>query len=135
MGTEGVKCSVVSSEVIADCIETAVQGQWMDGVVVIGGCDKNMPGGMIGLARMNVPGIYVYGGTIRPGNWKGVDLTIVSSFEAGGEFSAGRMSKGDFDGIEKNACPSVGSCGGMHTANTMSSSVEALGLSLRDSLA
>jgi len=99
-------------------------------VVVIGGCDKNMPGGMIGLARMNVPGIYVYGGTIRPGNWKGVDLTIVSSFEAVGEFSAGRMSKEDFDGIEKNACPSSGSCGGMYTANTMSSSFEALGMSL-----
>ena len=130
MGTEGMKYSLVSREVIADCIETAVQGQWMDGVVVIGGCDKNMPGGMIGLARMNVPGIYVYGGTIRPGNWKGVDLTIVSSFEAVGEFSAGRMSKEDFDGIEKNACPSSGSCGGMYTANTMSSSFEALGMSL-----
>jgi dihydroxy-acid dehydratase len=89
MGTEGMKYSLVSREVIADCIETCVQGQWMDGVVVIGGCDKNMPGGMIGLARMNVPGIYVYGGTIRPGNWKGVDLTIVSSFEAVGEFTAG----------------------------------------------
>jgi dihydroxy-acid dehydratase len=130
MGTEGMKYSLVSREVIADCIETAVQGQWMDGVVVIGGCDKNMPGGMIGLARMNVPGIYVYGGTIRPGNWKGHDLTIVSSFEAVGEFSAGRMSKEDFDGIEKNACPSSGSCGGMYTANTMSSSFEALGMSL-----
>src|SRR5471032_1186450 len=130
MGTEGMKYSLVSREVIADCIETAVQGQWMDGVVVIGGCDKNMPGGMIGLARMNVPGIYVYGGTIRPGNWKGVDLTIVSSFEAVGEFSAGRMSKEDFDGIEKNACPSSGSCGGMYMANTMSSSFEALGMSL-----
>ncbi|MEA3096394.1 dihydroxy-acid dehydratase [Caballeronia mineralivorans] len=130
MGTEGMKYSLVSREVIADCIETAVQGQWMDGVVVIGGCDKNMPGGMIGLARMNVPSIYVYGGTIRPGNWKGTDLTIVSSFEAVGEFSAGRMSKEDFDGIEKNACPSSGSCGGMYTANTMSSSFEALGMSL-----
>src|SRR6202162_234663 len=130
MGTEGMKYSLVSREVIADCIETAVQGQWMDGVVVIGGCDKTMPGGMIGLARMNVPGIYVYGGTIRPGNWKGRDLTIVSSFEAVGEFSAGRMSKEDFDGIEKNACPSSGSCGGMYTANTMSSSFEALGMSL-----
>ncbi len=130
MGTEGMKYSLVSREVIADCIETAVQGQWMDGVVVIGGCDKNMPGGMIGLARANVPGIYVYGGTIRPGNWKGKDLTIVSSFEAVGEFSAGRMSKEDFDGIERNACPSSGSCGGMYTANTMSSSFEALGMSL-----
>ena len=130
MGTEGMKYSLVSREVIADCIETAVQGQWMDGVVVIGGCDKNMPGGMIGLARSNVPGIYVYGGTIRPGNWKGRDLTIVSSFEAVGEFSAGRISKEDFDGIERNACPSSGSCGGMYTANTMSSSFEALGMSL-----
>ena len=130
MGTEGMKYSLVSREVIADCIETAVQGQWMDGVVVIGGCDKNMPGGMIALARTNVPGIYVYGGTIRPGHWKGKDLTIVSAFEAVGEFSAGRMSREDFDGIERNACPSTGSCGGMYTANTMSSSFEALGMSL-----
>jgi dihydroxy-acid dehydratase len=130
MGTEGMKYSLVSREVIADCIETCVQGQWMDGVVVIGGCDKNMPGGMIALARMNVPGIYVYGGTIRPGHWKGKDLTIVSSFEAVGEFTAGRMSKEDFEGIEQNACPSTGSCGGMYTANTMSSSFEALGMSL-----
>jgi dihydroxy-acid dehydratase len=97
---------------------------------VIGGCDKNMPGGMIALARTNVPGIYVYGGTIRPGHWKGKDLTIVSAFEAVGEFTAGRMSQEDFDGIERNACPSSGSCGGMYTANTMSSSFEALGMSL-----
>jgi dihydroxy-acid dehydratase len=130
MGTEGMKYSLVSREVIADCVETAVQGQWMDGVVVIGGCDKNMPGGMIGMARMNVPSIYVYGGTIRPGNWKGKDLTIVSSFEAVGEFTAGRMSEEDFKGVEKNACPTTGSCGGMYTANTMSSSFEALGMSL-----
>ncbi|WP_116136019.1 dihydroxy-acid dehydratase [Trinickia diaoshuihuensis] len=130
MGTEGMKYSLVSREVIADCIETCVQGQWMDGAVVIGGCDKNMPGGMIALARMNVPGIYVYGGTIRPGHWKGKDLTIVSSFEAVGEFTAGRMSQEDFEGIERNACPSTGSCGGMYTANTMSSSFEALGMSL-----
>ncbi len=130
MGTEGMKYSLISREVIADCIETAVNGQWMDGCVVIGGCDKNMPGGMIGLARTNVPGIYVYGGTIKPGNWKGKDLTIVSSFEAVGEFTAGRMSQEDFDGIERNACPSSGSCGGMYTANTMSSSFEALGMSL-----
>ncbi|MDN7958964.1 dihydroxy-acid dehydratase [Burkholderia orbicola] len=130
MGTEGMKCSLVSREVIADCIETCVQGQWMDGVVVVGGCDKNMPGGMIALARLNVPGIYVYGGTIRPGNWKGRDLTIVSSFEAVGEFTAGRMSQEDFEGVEKNACPTSGSCGGMYTANTMSSSFEALGMSL-----
>lgn len=130
MGTEGMKYSLVSREVIADCIETAVQGQWMDGAVVIGGCDKNMPGGMIAMARMNVPSIYVYGGTIKPGNWKGRDLTIVSSFEAVGEFTAGRMTDEDFKGIEKNACPSTGSCGGMYTANTMSSSFEALGMSL-----
>ncbi|WP_454752386.1 dihydroxy-acid dehydratase [Cupriavidus necator] len=130
MGTEGMKYSLISREVIADCIETAAQGQWMDGVVVIGGCDKNMPGGMIALARTNVPGIYVYGGTIKPGNWKGKDLTIVSSFEAVGEFTAGRMSQEDFEGVEQNACPSTGSCGGMYTANTMSSSFEALGMSL-----
>jgi dihydroxy-acid dehydratase len=130
MGTEGMKYSLISREVIADCIETAVNGQWMDGCVVIGGCDKNMPGGMIALARTNVPGIYVYGGTIKPGHWKGKDLTIVSAFEAVGEFSAGRMSQEDFDGIERNACPSSGSCGGMYTANTMSSSFEALGMSL-----
>ncbi|MGU8082078.1 dihydroxy-acid dehydratase [Burkholderia pyrrocinia] len=130
MGTEGMKYSLVSREVIADCIETCVQGQWMDGVVVVGGCDKNMPGGMIALARLNVPGIYVYGGTIRPGHWKGRDLTIVSSFEAVGEFTAGRMSQEDFEGVEQNACPTSGSCGGMYTANTMSSSFEALGMSL-----
>ncbi|MEX3606313.1 MAG: dihydroxy-acid dehydratase [Burkholderia sp.] len=130
MGTEGMKYSLVSREVIADCIETCVQGQWMDGVVVVGGCDKNMPGGMIALARLNVPGIYVYGGTIRPGNWKGQDLTIISAFEAVGEFTAGRMSQEDFDGIERNACPSTGSCGGMYTANTMNSSFEALGMAL-----
>jgi dihydroxy-acid dehydratase len=125
-----MKYSLVSREVIADCIETCVQGQWMDGVVVVGGCDKNMPGGMIGLARINVPGIYVYGGTIMPGNWKGKALTIVSSFEAVGEFTAGRMSEADFEGIEQNSCPTTGSCGGMYTANTMSSSFEALGMSL-----
>ncbi|PXX25791.1 MULTISPECIES: dihydroxy-acid dehydratase [Burkholderia] len=130
MGTEGMKYSLVSREVIADCIETCVQGQWMDGAVVVGGCDKNMPGGMIALARLNVPGIYVYGGTIRPGHWKGRDLTIVSSFEAVGEFTAGRMSQEDFEGVEQNACPTSGSCGGMYTANTMSSSFEALGMSL-----
>jgi dihydroxy-acid dehydratase len=130
MGTEGMKYSLISREVIADCIETCVNGQWMDGVVVVGGCDKNMPGGMIALARTNVPGIYVYGGTIKPGHWKGKVLTIVSAFEAVGEFSAGRMTREDFDGIERNACPSTGSCGGMYTANTMSSSFEALGMSL-----
>ena len=130
MGTEAMKYSLVSREVIADAIETSVNGQAMDGVLVVGGCDKNMPGGMMAMARMNVPGIYVYGGTIKPGKWKGKDLTIVSSFEAVGAFAAGKMSEEDFTGIEKNACPSVGACGGMFTANTMSSSFEALGMSL-----
>ncbi|OZI27568.1 dihydroxy-acid dehydratase [Bordetella genomosp. 7] len=130
MGTEGMKYSLVSREVIADCIETAVQGQWMDGVVVIGGCDKNMPGGMIALARMNVPGIYVYGGTIKPGRYRGQDLTIVSVFEAVGEFTMGRMPQEDFKQIEKCAIPGSGSCGGMYTANTMSSAFEAMGMSL-----
>ncbi|HTN63272.1 MAG TPA: dihydroxy-acid dehydratase [Devosia sp.] len=130
MGTEGMKYSLVSREVIADCVETSVQGQWMDGVLVLGGCDKNMPGGMIGMLRANAPAIYVYGGTIKPGRWKGKDLSIVSSFEAVGAFMAGTMSQEDFDGIERNACPSTGSCGGMYTANTMSSSFEALGMAL-----
>jgi len=130
MGTEAMKYSLVSREVIADAIETSVNGQAMDGALVVGGCDKNMPGGMMALARMNVPGIYVYAGTIKPGKWKGQDLTIVSAFEAVGAFNAGRMSEEDFIGIEKNACPSVGACGGMFTANTMSSSFEALGMSL-----
>lgn len=130
MGTEGMKYSLVSREVIADCIETAVQGQWMDGVVVVGGCDKNMPGGMIALARSNVPGIYVYGGTIKPGQHKGKDLNIVSVFEAVGEFTMKRMSADDFKAVEQKAIPGSGSCGGMYTANTMSSSFEALGMSL-----
>ena len=130
MGTEAMKYSLVSREVIADAIETAVNGQAMDGVLVCGGCDKNMPGGMIAMLRMNVPGIYVYAGTIKPGRWKGRDLTIVSAFEAVGAFAAGKMNEEDFVGIEKNACPSVGACGGMYTANTMSSSFEALGMSL-----
>jgi dihydroxy-acid dehydratase len=130
MGTEGMKYSLVSREVIADCIETATMSQSMDGVVVIGGCDKNMPGGMIGMLRMNIPGIFVYGGTIKPGHYKGKDLTIVSPFEAVGEFAAGRLSKEDFDGIERCALPGTGACGGMYTANTMSSAFEALGMSL-----
>jgi len=133
MGTEAMKYSLVSREVIADAIETSVAGQAMDGVLVVGGCDKNMPGGMMAIARMNVPGIYVYAGTIKPGKWKGKDLTIVSAFEAVGAFTAGKMSEEDFTGIEKNACPSVGACGGMYTANTMSSSFEALGMSLMGS--
>ena len=130
MGTDGMKYSLVSREVIADAIETSVNGQMMDGVVCVGGCDKNMPGAMIGMARINVPGIFVYAGTIKPGFWKGQKLTIVSPFEAVGALAAGKMSKEDFDGIEKNACPSVGACGGQYTANTMSSSFEALGMSL-----
>jgi dihydroxy-acid dehydratase len=130
MGTEAMKYSLVSREVIADAIETSVNGQAMDGALVVGGCDKNMPGGMMALARMNVPGIYVYAGTIKPGKWKGQDLTIVSAFEAVGSYAAGKLAEEDFIGIEKNACPSVGACGGMYTANTMSSSFEALGMSL-----
>ncbi len=133
MGTDGMKYSLVSREVIADAIETSVNGQMMDGVLVVGACDKNMPAGMMAIARMNVPAIYVYGGTIKPGKWKGEDLTIVSAFEAVGAYSAGKMSKEDFDGIERNACPTAGACGGMYTANTMSSSFEALGLSLMGS--
>ncbi|MFN0318072.1 MAG: dihydroxy-acid dehydratase [Burkholderiales bacterium] len=130
MGTEGMKYSLVSREVIADAIETSVNGQMMDGVLVVGACDKNMPGGMMAIARINVPAIYVYGGTIKPGVWKGQALTIASAFEAVGAFSSGKMSQEDFDGVERNACPSVGACGGMFTANTMSSSFEALGMSL-----
>ena len=130
MGTEGMKYSLVSREVISDCIETCVQGQWMDGVLVIGGCDKNMPGGLMGILRANVPAIYVYGGTILPGTYQGKDLNIVSVFEAVGENAAGRMSDEDLLQIERRAVPGTGSCGGMYTANTMSSAFEALGISL-----
>ena len=130
MGTEGMKYSLVSREVIADCIETCVGGQWMDGVIAIGGCDKNMPGAMMGMLRANVPGIFVYGGTILPGRYKGQDLNIVSVFEAVGQYSAGKMSDEDFREIERRAIPGSGSCGGMYTANTMSSAFEALGMSL-----
>jgi dihydroxy-acid dehydratase len=130
MGTEGMKYSLVSREVIADCIETCVNGQWMDGVIVIGGCDKNMPGGMMAIARCDVPAIYVYGGTVKPGRYKDKDLTIVSAFEAVGEFTAGRLNETDFKEIERRCIPGSGSCGGMYTANTMSSSFEALGMSL-----
>ncbi len=133
MGTDGMKYSLVSREVIADAIETSVNGQMMDGALVVGACDKNMPAGMMAIARMNVPAIYVYGGTIKPGNWKGQDLTIASAYEAVGAYSAGKISKEDFVGIEKNACPTFGACGGMFTANTMSSSFEALGMSLMGS--
>jgi dihydroxy-acid dehydratase len=130
MGTEGMKYSLVSREVIADCVETCVGGQWLDGVLVIGGCDKNMPGGMMGMLRANVPAIYVYGGTILPGRYKDQDLNIVSVFEAVGQYSAGKMSEEDFCQIERRAIPGSGSCGGMYTANTMSSAFEALGMSL-----
>ncbi|MCX2980578.1 dihydroxy-acid dehydratase [Halieaceae bacterium IMCC14734] len=130
MGTEGMKYSLVSREVIADCIETCVSGQWMDGVLVFGGCDKNMPGGMMGMLRANVPSIFVYGGTILPGRFNGRDLNIVSVFEAVGEHSAGRVSDADLLAIERNAIPGNGACGGMYTANTMSSAFEALGMSL-----
>ena len=130
MGTEGMKYSLVSREVIADCIETCVGGQWMDGVLTLGGCDKNMPGAMMGMLRANVPSIFVYGGTILPGHYKNQDLNIVSVFEAVGEYSAGRIDEEDLLAIERNAIPGNGSCGGMYTANTMSSAFEALGLSL-----
>src|SRR5688572_1860579 len=130
MGTEGMKYSLVSREVIADAIETAAQSQFMDGVLAIGGCDKNLPGAMIGLMRMNVPAICVYGGTIKPGHHKGQDLQIVSVFEAVGALNSGKMSREDFECIERKALPGVGACGGMYTANTMSSSVEAVGMSL-----
>src|SRR5512132_4544585 len=113
MGTEGMKYSLVSREVIADCIETCVGGQWMDGVVALGGCDKNMPGAMMGMLRANVPGIFVYGGTILPGHYAGRDLNIVSVFEAVGEFTAGRLAEADFREIERRAVPGNGSCGGM----------------------
>ncbi|SEF98283.1 dihydroxy-acid dehydratase [Nitrosomonas ureae] len=130
MGTEGMKYSLVSREVIADSIETCVQGGSMDGVIAIGGCDKNMPGAMIAIARMNVPAIFVYGGTIKPGHYKNQDLTIVSVFEAVGQHSAHKIDDQELLQIERNACPGAGSCGGMYTANTMSSAFEAMGMSL-----
>lgn len=130
MGTEGMKYSLVSREVIADSIETVCNGQSMDGVLAIGGCDKNMPGATIAIARMNIPAIFVYGGTIKPGHYAGKDLTVVSAFEAVGQYSAGKISEEELIGIERNACPGAGSCGGMFTANTMSSALEAMGMSL-----
>ncbi len=130
MGTEGMKYSLVSREVIADSIETACNGQSMDAVLAIGGCDKNMPGAMIAIARMNIPSIFVYGGTIKPGHHNGKDLTVVSSFEAVGQFSAGKIDEAELLAVEQKACPGAGSCGGMFTANTMSSAIEAMGLSL-----
>ncbi len=133
MGTEGMKYSLVSREVIADAIETACSAECMDGVVAIGGCDKNMPGALIAMARMNIPAIFIYGGTIKPGHWQGRDLTIVSAFEAVGQFAAGRIGREDLEAVERHACPGIGACGGMFTANTMSSAIEAMGLSLRGS--
>ncbi len=130
MGTEGMKYSLVSREVIADSIETACNAQSMDGLLAIGGCDKNMPGAMLAMARMNIPAIFVYGGTIKPGRLGPCDLTVVSAFEAVGQFSGGRIDEEELLAIEKNACPGAGSCGGMFTANTMSSAFEAMGLSL-----
>ena len=130
MGTEGMKYSLVSREVIADSIETACSGQSMDGVLAIGGCDKNMPGAMIAIARMNIPAIFVYGGTIKPGHYNGKDLTVVSAFEAVGQYSAGKIDQEELVAIEKKACPGAGSCGGMFTANTMSSAFEVMGISL-----
>jgi dihydroxy-acid dehydratase len=130
MGTEGMKYSLVSREVIADAIETVCAGQSLDGVLAIGGCDKNMPGAMIAMARLNIPAIFVYGGTIKPGHYDGKDLTVVSSFEAVGQHSAGRIDEAELTNIERNACPGAGSCGGMFTANTMSSAFEAMGMSL-----
>ena len=130
MGTEGMKYSLVSREVIADAIETACGAESMDGVVCVGGCDKNMPGAMIAMARMNIPGIFVYGGTIKPGHLHGQDLTVVSAFEAVGQHSAGKIGDQELLDIERHACPGKGSCGGMFTANTMSSIFEAMGMSL-----
>ena len=130
MGTEGMKCSLISRDVIADSIETVCRGASMDAVICIGGCDKNMPGAMVGMARLNIPGIFVYGGTIKPGHLDGKDLTVVSVFEAVGQFGAGTIDRNQLTKIEKNACPGFGSCGGMYTANTMSSAFEAMGMSL-----
>jgi len=130
MGTEGMKYSLVSREVIADAIETACQAQSMDGVLAVGGCDKNMPGALMAMARMDIPAVFVYGGTIKPGHLAGRDLTVVSAFEAVGEFSAGRIGREELLAVERHACPGRGSCGGMFTANTMSSAIEAMGMSL-----
>ena len=130
MGTEGMKYSLVSREVIADSIETVCSAQAMDGLLAIGGCDKNMPGAMIAIARLNIPAIFVYGGTIKPGHLHGKDLTVVSAFEAVGQYSANKISEQEVQEIERHACPGAGSCGGMFTANTMSSAIEAMGMSL-----
>ena len=130
MGTEGMKYSLVSREVIADSIETVCQAQSVDGLLAVGGCDKNMPGAMIAIARMNIPAIFVYGGTIKAGHYNGQDLTVVSAFEAVGQYSAQRIGVTELLEVERRACPGAGSCGGMFTANTMSAAIEAMGLSL-----
>src|SRR3990172_8965260 len=133
MGTEGMKYSLVSREVIADSIETVCNAQCADGLLAVGGCDKNMPGAMIAMARMNIPSIFVYGGTIKPGHYNGRDLTVVSAFEAVGQFSAKKIDADELLAVERNSCPGAGACGGMYTANTMSSAFEALGMSLMSS--
>lgn len=133
MGTKGMNYSLVSREVIADSIETVANAQRLDGILVVGGCDKNMPGGMMAIARLNIPAIYVYGGTIMPGKLDGQDLTIVSIFEAVGQHAAGKIERDRFEAVERAAIPGPGSCGGMYTANTMSSAIEALGLALPSS--
>src|SRR5688572_14539021 len=130
MGTEGMKYSLVSREVIADAIETVCQAQSVDGLLAIGGCDKNMPGAIIAIARLIIPSIFVYGGTIKAGNLNGEDLTVVSTFEAVGRFCAGEITESHLLEIERRACPGAGSCGGMYTANTMSAAIETMGLSL-----
>ena len=130
MGTEGMKYSLVSREVIADSIETVCQAQSVDGLVAVGGCDKNMPGAMIAIARLNIPSIFVYGGTIKAGHYNGQDLTVVSAFEAVGQYCADRIGADELLQVERSACPGAGSCGGMFTANTMSAAIEAMGLSL-----
>jgi len=130
MGTEGMKYSLVSREVIADSIETVCQAQCVDVLLAVGGCDKNMPGAMIAIARMNIPAIFVYGGTIKAGQYNGQALTVVSAFEAVGQYSAQRIGVAELLEVERHACPGAGSCGGMFTANTMSAAIEAMGLGL-----
>ncbi|HLC65200.1 MAG TPA: dihydroxy-acid dehydratase [Candidatus Nanoarchaeia archaeon] len=130
MGTEGMKFSLNSRDIIADSVETVSQAERFDGLIAIGGCDKNMPGCLIAMSRLNIPAVFVYGGTILPGKYRGKDIDIVSIFEAVGQFSAGKITKNDLHEIECHACPGAGSCGGMYTANTMASAIEALGMSL-----
>ena len=133
MGTDGMRYSLVSRDVIADSIETNAGAQYYDGIIAIPGCDKNMPGCIMAMGRLNRPSIMLYGGTIAPGHYKGEDLNIVSAFEAFGQKIAGNMNEGDFKAIVRNACPGAGACGGMYTANTMASAIEALGMSLPNS--